>query len=444
MRRARTPRAPASPQTPFDQQGPFGQGFLGQTRTFGGQQPQFPAQQQTFQQQQQTDQASVNALMQALQSGQYGPGGTRSGGRTRGSRRREDGRPVGSTAPPANAGRPRTGRQGPPVAVNQATAGLLAEFGRQTAESAQPAVTQRIEGMHGVTRRGFATGSPISALGDEAIRQFFQQNPQCANLTADQVRNFLDVAVASAYNATDFEAFIDSLVTAGIIDPASVNLQGRSRWAGGVFAAETQGTRGARREVPLPSLLWQVVQDNCNDLDSVTAALEENMRGTLGIDLDAPLPPASQLVPPQVLEAENNALAVFVASNPQCAANADDVREFLALVDNAGLNGRQVFSLVRNFGLEGYLGSLLPRYVGRVAGMSFTPATMGVTPETRDVLKHSLLWAIAGRYCNSLPQINRYLYSMTSGRAAQAFANAPRPLGSPATQGFGPLAPKAF
>jgi hypothetical protein len=379
-------------------------------------------------QRQQQQQALIQSLLgqqggNGSQQQQNGSQQQQGGSRGRSGRRgRQDGLPAGSRAPPANAGQSRLSRTGGAVAFGQGNDAALMQLAAQRAtQSSGGAMQERIQGARGRQIGGLAVGTPISPIGDQAIGMFIENNPQCQGITREQVVRFLNAVRESGYNREDLEAFMRTLYVDGLLVGRVPDLQQRSRWGGGVFAEEILGVRGARGEQPLHSTLWEIVLANCADLDAITAALEANMDGQLGTQaLDEPLPPVEQLVDAQSLTEINRGLAAFVASHPQCAPNEGDLREMLALVDAANLNARDLYALIRNFGLEGYFPSLMSRnYNYRSANMSFTPATTGVTEETFAQIKPSLLWAVLDRYCGQIAPFNEFLFNVITGRAAQ-------------------------
>ncbi|BCU03578.1 hypothetical protein [Pandoravirus japonicus] len=368
------------------------------------------AQSAQFQQQQQ------QALLQSL------AGQQQQTGRSRSRRGRQDGLPVGSRAPPANAGQSRFGRTGGAVQFGQGNDAALMQLATQQARAPLPSITERVVGAHGIRRGGAATGTPISATGDQAIEEFLETHADCQGLTRESLVDFLNTVAQLGYNLEDIQSAMRTLYDSGALGAALPDLQRRSRWAGGVFAAEVRGTRGARGEVPMPSTLWQIASTYCDALDTVTDGLLQIANGTFGTEATGPLPAANTLVDQATLDQINAELAGFVASHSQCAADEDELREFLALVDATRTNATQLFALVRAFGLEGYLSQLMSRSNVRWAGGAFTPATTGVTPETFNRLKRSMLWAVAERYCRQMGPLNEFVYNIITGRAAEGLA----------------------
>lgn len=372
---------------------------------------------QSAQQQQQFQQLQQQALLQSL------AGQQQQTGRSRSRRGRQDGLPVGSRAPPANAGQSRFSRTGGAVQFGQGNDAALMQLATQRARAPLAPITERIVGARGIRRGGAATGTPISATGDQAIQEFLETHADCQGLTRESLVNFLGTVNQLGYNLEDIQSAMRTLFDSGALGAALPDLQRRSRWAGGAFAAEVLGTRGARGEVPLPSTLWQIASTYCDALDTVTNGLEQIADGTFGTEaLDGPLPAANTLVDQATLDQINAELAGFVASHSQCAANEEDLREFLAMVDAARTNGSQLFAIVRALGLEGYLSQLMSRSNVRWAGGAVTPATTGVTPETFNQLKRSMLWAVLERYCQQMPALNRFVYNIITGRAAEGLA----------------------
>ncbi|AVK76908.1 hypothetical protein pmac_cds_220 [Pandoravirus macleodensis] len=393
-----------------------------------------PQQLQTAQQQQQ------QALLQSLLGGQAGASRQQSRGAQQGgvsqqqqqqqggtaSRRRgrADGLPAGSRAAPASTGRQRSSRTAQPILFGQGNDAALRQLAANTARAPQAPVEQHIEGMRGRAISGFATGAPASPVGQEAIQSFLEQHADCQNLTLQSLMDFLNTVNATGYDLRDIQSVMRTLAEAGVLGQrGAVDLQRRSRWGGGAFAQEVMGVRGARGEVPLPSTLWLIASTYCDMLPTVTAGMRAVANGTLGTEaLDQPLPAANTLVDAGELNNINAALAAFVATHPQCAPSEEELRWFLAYVDSLRFNGRDLFALVRAFGLEGYLRSLLNDSNARFAGGAFTPATTGVTAETFDRIKPALLWKIAENYCSSMGPLDAFIYNIVSGRAAQGLA----------------------
>ncbi|AGO82344.1 hypothetical protein pdul_cds_333 [Pandoravirus dulcis] len=367
---------------------------------------------QSAQQQQQFQQLQQQALLQSL------AGQQQQTGRSRSRRGREDGLPVGSRAPPANAGQSRFSRTGGAIQFGQGNDAALLELATQRARAPLAPVTERIVSARGIQRGGAATGTPISATGEEAVEEFLDTH---ANCNRESLMNFLSTVRDLGYNLEDIQSAMRVLYDSGALGAALPDLQRRSRWAGGVFAREVRGTRGARGEVPMPSTLWQIANTYCDDLDTVTDGLWQIHDGTFG-NQGGPLPAANTLVDQATLDQINAELAAFVASHSQCAANEEEIRDFLALVDASRANGRELFALVRAFGLEGYLSQLMSRSNVRWAGGAFTPATTGVTDETFNQLKRSMLWAIVERYCQSMGPLDQFIANVISGRAAEGLA----------------------
>lgn len=372
---------------------------------------------QSAQQQQQFQQLQQQALLQSL------AGQQQQTGRSRGRRGRQDGLPVGSRAPPANAGQSRFSRTAGAVQFGQGNDAALLQLATQQARTPLAPITERVVGARGIQRGGAATGTAVSATGEPAIQEFLDTHANCPGLTRESLVNFLDTVAQLGYNLEDIQSDMRVLFDSGALGAALPDLQRRSRWAGGVFAREVVGTRGARGEVRMPSTLWQIASTYCDALDTVTDGLVQIANGTFGTEaLDGPLPAANTLVDQATLDQINAELAAFVASHSQCAANEEDLREFLALVDATRTNARQLFALVRVLGLEGYLSQLMSRSNVRWAGGAFTPATTGVTPETFNQIKRSMLWAVAERYCQQMPALNEFVYNVVTGRAAEGLA----------------------
>lgn len=234
---------------------------------------------------------------------------------------------------------------------------------------------------------------------------------------------FLATVNQLGYNLEDIQSAMRTLFESGALGAALPDLQRKSRWGGGVFAAEVLGTRGARGEVPLPSTLWYIASTYCNALDYVTAGLQDIANGTFGNEaLDEPLPAANTLVDQPTLDRINAELAAFLASHSECAPDEEELRWFLAMVDRARADGRTMTALLRAFGLENRFPQLFSRSDVRVANMAFTPATTGVTPETFNRIKRSLLWSAAERYCREMGPFDQFIYNIVTGRAAQGLA----------------------
>ncbi|AVK74697.1 hypothetical protein pqer_cds_275 [Pandoravirus quercus] len=373
------------------------------------------AQQQQLQQQQ-FQQLQQQALMQALANQQAGQQ------RPRREPNRLDGQPRGSTAPSANAGRRRPFGPGAgavpatdPAALQWAAQQANAPRRRRTAQAAGP--------VHGRHIGGFATGTPISATGEEAVEEFLQQYSDCPNLTRESLVGFLSTVDQLGYNAEDLRSAMRTLFESNVLGAALPDLQRKSRWGGGVFAAQVIGTRGANREKPLPSTLWYVASTYCNILDRVTVGLEDIANGTFANEaLDGPLPAANTLVDQPTLNRINAELAAFLASHSECAPDEEELRWFLAMVDRARTNGRTMSALLRAFGLEGRFPDLFSQSDVRFADAAFTPATTGVSPETFNRIKRSLLWSAAERYCREMGPFDQFIYNIVTGRAAQGLA----------------------
>ncbi|AVK75844.1 hypothetical protein pneo_cds_237 [Pandoravirus neocaledonia] len=381
---------------------------------------------------QQLQTAQQQALLQSLLGGQAA--GTRQqsrvgaqqqqGATTTRRRGRADGLPVGSRAAPASAGRQRSGRTAQPVLFGQGNDAALMQLASQRARTPLAPVSQRIEGARGRAVGGFATGSPVSPVGQEAIQSFLQQHADCPNLTLQSLNDFLNAVATRGYDLRDIQSIMRTLAAAGVLGPrGAVDLQRQSRWGGGEFAQEVMGVRGARGEVPLPSTLWLIASTYCDMLPAITAGIRAVAAGTLGAEaLDRPLPAANTLVDAAQLNDINAALAAFVATHPECVPTEAELRWFLAYVDSLRFNGRDLEALLRAFGLEGYADQLFSGSNARFAKGAFTPATMGVTPETFDEIKPALLWKIAGTYCRSMGPLDAFIYNIMSGRAAQGLA----------------------
>lgn len=390
---------------------------------------------------QQLQTAQQQALLQSLLGGQAGAsrqqarsaqqGGIsqqqqqqQQGGTTTRRRGRADGLPVGSRAAPASAGRQRTGRTAQPILFGQGNDAALMQLASQRARAPLAPVTQRIEGVRGRAVGGFATGTPTSVVGQEAIQSFLQQHADCPNLTLQSLMDFLGAVRDTGYDLRDIQSVMRTLAEAGVLGQrGAVDLQRRSRWGGGAFAQEVMGVRGARGEVPLPSTLWYIASAYCDMLPVITAGIRSIAAGTFGEEaLDQPLPAANTLVDAAQLNNINAALAAFVAVHPQCVPTEAELRWFLAYVDSLRFNGRDLDALLRAFGLEGYADQLFSGSNARFAEGAFSPATMGVTPETFDQIKPTLLWKIAETYCRSMGPLDAFIYNIVSGRAAQGLA----------------------
>ncbi|AGO83875.1 hypothetical protein psal_cds_285 [Pandoravirus salinus] len=360
------------------------------------------------------------ALIQSL-LGQQGAGQQQQQQQTSRSRRgRQDGLPAGSRAPPANAGQTRYSRTGGAI---PATDPVAMELASRRARAPAQSTGSRVVGARGIQRGGFATGSPISATGEQAVEEFLDSHSDCQGLTRESLMNFLATVNQLGYNLEDVQSAMRTLYESGALGTALPDLQRRSRWAGGVFAAEVLGTRGARGEVPLPSTLWYIASTYCDALDTVTAGLEQIAGGTFGTEaLDEPLPAANTLVDQATLNQIDASLAAFLASHPQCAPSEEELRWFLAMVDRARADGRTMFALLRAFGLEGHFPELMSRSNVRWAGGAFTPATTGVTDQTFNQFKRSLLWAAVERYCPEMGPFDQFIYNIVSGRAAEGLA----------------------
>nr|UDO47784.1 hypothetical protein [Pandoravirus massiliensis] len=384
-----------------------------------------PQQLQTLQQQ---------ALMQALLGDQAGSRrqarGTRQGsaqqqqqgGTTAQRRGRADGLPVGSRAPPANAGVPRIPPQ--PIPFGQGNDAALMQLAANTARTPLAPVQQRIRGVRGRAPGGNVTGTPVSPVGQEAIQSFLQQHADCPNLTLQSLMDFLNAVNETGYDLRDIQSVMRTLAASRALgERGAIDLQRRSRWGGGAFAQEVMGVRGARGEVPLPSTLWYIASAYCDMLPVITAGIRSIAAGTFGEEaLDQPLPAANTLVDAAQLNDINAALANFVAVHPQCVPTENELRWFLAYVDSLRFNGRDLDALLRAFGLEGYADQLFSGYNTRFAGGAFTPATTGVTEKTFNEIKPALLWKIAQTYCRSMGPLDAFIYNIVSGRAAQGLA----------------------
>lgn len=254
---------------------------------------------------------------------------------------------------------------------------------------------------------------PPSA-GEQAVAEFMATYPQCGS--REEIYRYINLIKAANWRGIDVLSVVRTLRLGGTIHGAKIN-PSKSRFAKGEFSGETLGVRGKKKNIKFPSLLWEVVLNNCGELGALNDGIESIIEGEYGLIVpNVPIPDIS-IEPPSDAEV-NNALAEFFAAHPECQVNQQDIYKFLNLIDQAHLSGVDIFSILRSMGLEGHLPTMPRSGSYRTAKMAIAqqvPAVRGRAAELQKY-KNSLLWMIFSNYCADLKNIILEMEHILSGQ----------------------------
>lgn len=267
---------------------------------------------------------------------------------------------------------------------------------------------------------------------EQAVAQFLAQYPQCGS--AEEITRFIQLVKVANWRGVDIRSVLRTLDLGGTID-GSVPYSGQARVADLQFTPATEGQRGRRKEKQLPSLLWQIVLNNCGDLYDLNVGIASVLEGTYGLTVPETPPPPPSSAPPSAEEV-NQGLSELFAAYPECRMNRDAIYQLLNLIDNHNLVGRDVFALFRTLGLEGHLPSVPPSSGYRVADLTVARATPPVRGEAleKQVYKESLLWMLLSEYCDQIDDIVPELNNILSGQIRANQLGQPGPLSDIATR----------
>jgi len=269
---------------------------------------------------------------------------------------------------------------------------------------------------------------PLNAGEQAAIQLFMKEHPDCA--TVEQLSRFLQLAKAARWRGVDMKSVLRTLGLGGTIHMKGKGSVSNYRVAGMEFSEETVGSRGRRKDVSLPSLLWHVATLNCRDFDALNIGIQRVMEGTYGLTVpqDIPLIAPSGAAPSSV--EVNQALSEFFAAHPECQAKQKSIYQLLNLIDSHQLVAQDVYALFRTFGLERHLPSLPPSGGWRSAGLSISPATAPLRGREleRQAFKISLLWGLLSNYCGQMDSIVEEMTNILSGHISASQLGQPGPL----------------
>ena len=259
---------------------------------------------------------------------------------------------------------------------------------------------------------------------DDAIAEFLKYHPNC-RATKEQILEFLHLVRTAALNSIDLTSVVRAGFLAHVLPYPAHPGMGRVL-SGTEFHPRTVGVRGKRATVVMPSLLWAIASRECAALPALNAVLKDFLEHKLGEEVPLPtghLPRDKDNITPKQMQARNKALTIFFSLHPACTEKQKEIREYmfdlLQLIDSHFLSGTDIEALLNTFSLQGFLprewDPQLRRHY-RIAGLTFTPVTVGARGTQRDVVKYSLLWALLEQYCNDIDKIVLHMRNMVEGR----------------------------
>lgn len=264
--------------------------------------------------------------------------------------------------------------------------------------------------------------------GEQAVATFMATHPQCGSM--EQISRFMQLVKAANWRGIDITSVIRTLGLGGTVKGPAPSAA-RTRVGGMELTEQTMGKRGKRKDQRFPSLLWQIILNNCGDLDSLNIGIESVMQGNYGLTVPVTALAQPSTAPPSSVEV-NQALTQFFTAHPECKVKQSAINQLLNMIDDHQLTGRDIFALFRTLGLEGHL-PVMPTTSGyRVAGLSISPTTPPLRGQAleKQQMKMSLLWMLLSEYCGVMDEVVTELNNILSGQIEANRLRQPGPLSS--------------
>lgn len=264
---------------------------------------------------------------------------------------------------------------------------------------------------------------------------------------SNAVMDFVHLVKAMQLNGYEVEGIVRSAKRVGVVTNVAENnrvaktlaqkTDGFGRRRGNLsLAQETVGNRidpqtkqkylGAT--LVLPSLLYQIVELDCLQIEALNRYILDIMGGPIAI---IPIATIKEYLGPDVKQQDdiNTMILAFVKARPDCNPNRQDIMQFLRLVNHQGMKAKDIKGIISILKHKG----LLPGKSGYFTGKrdeeqvfigqrkSTLEKLRGQFPESLEykervkgdsfTIRSKFIWNVLLYYCDNIQAINNAIYA---------------------------------